>query len=432
MFHRLVTTPGPRFPVGRALVWSALAAAWLAIAAGCAHAQDVPQPLPSPADTVQTSGFAPDSVLRDIGDVLADILGRSKVRTEAELRPRKGLSIVALPSIGYNPAYGVYAGIGASAGGWLGDPLRTKISIFALNVTYSTEHQLTFQLKSDAWVEGNGWNFKGDWRYLDTSQPTYGLGPVDSQTGGAYPMKFKMWRLYETVYRHINGPFYAGLGYHLDQHVDVVDERAAGGEVTPYTVYSRGPGTTTTASGFSANVLYDSRDNAISARRGTYWNASLRALSKELGGNDSWQMLTSDLRIYPRLPGGSNKVLAIWSTLWMTFGHGPYLDLPAIGWDTYGKTGRGYVQGRIRAANQVYNEVEYRFPLTRDELFGGVVFVNATSSTGESGAFSPLDPAAGLGLRVKFIKRTRTNLTIDYAWGRSGSKGLYLGTQEMF
>jgi hypothetical protein len=116
----------------------------------------------------------------------------------------------------------------------------------------------------------------------------------------------------------------------------------------------------------------------------------------------------------------------------MTFGHPPYLDLPSVGWDTYGKTARGYVQGRIRAPDQVYNEVEYRFPLTRDELFGGVVFVNATSSTGESGSFQPLDPAAGLGLRVKFIKRTRTNLTIDYGWGRHSSKGLYLGTQEMF
>jgi outer membrane protein assembly factor BamA len=426
-------TPGTRLhTVCRALMFPLLAAAGLAIGAGAAHAQDVPQPLPSPADTVTGTGFAPDSVLRDIGDVLGQILGRSTVKTEAELRPRKGLSIVALPSIGYNPAYGGYVGVGASAGGWLGDPQRTKISIFAFNATYSTTHQITFQLKSDAWVEGNGWNFKGDWRYLDTSQPTYGLGPVESQTGGAYPMKFKMWRIYETVFRHINGPFYAGLGYHLDHHVDIVDERAEAGEITPYTLYSRGLIASTSSSGFSANVLYDTRDNAISARRGTYWNSSLRVLAKELGGDDSWQMLTSDLRIYPRIPGGGNKVLAIWSTLWMTFGHGPYLVLPAIGWDTYGKTGRGYVQGRIRAPNQIYNEAEYRFPLTHDELFGGVVFVNATASTTESGAFSPLDPAAGLGLRIKFIKRTRTNLTIDYGWGLRGSKGLYLGTQEMF
>jgi hypothetical protein len=281
-------------------------------------------------------------------------------------------------------------------------------------------------------VEGNQWNFKGDWRYLDTSQPTYGLGPIESQQGGAYPMDFKMWRLYETLYRHVQGPFYAGLGYHYDRHDEIRDERGEAGEITPYTIYSRGPLTRTTSSGLSANVLYDTRDNPISSRVGTYWNASMRVFPRELGSDDAWQVLTSDLRIYPRIPRMGNRVLAIWSTLWMTFGHPPYLDLPAIGWDTYGKTGRGYVQGRIRAQNQIYNEVEYRFPITRNELLGGVVFASATASTLESGAFAPLDPAGGLGLRVKFIKRTRTNLTIDYGWGLRGSKGLYLGTQEMF
>ena len=68
----------------------------------------------------------------------------------------------------------------------------------------------------------------------------------------------------------------------------------------------------------------------------------------------------------------------------------------------------------------------------RDELLGGVIFFNATASTLPSGAFGPMDPGYGVGLRLKFIKRTRTNLTLDYGWGNEGSKGLYLGTQELF
>src|SRR5436190_2001072 len=85
-----------------------------------------------------------------------------------------------------------------TAGGWLGEPSLTKVSVFALNFTYSTSHQLTLQLKSDAWVPGNTWNFKGDWRYLDLAQSTYGLGPTVDQAG-EYPMTFVMWRLYETA-----------------------------------------------------------------------------------------------------------------------------------------------------------------------------------------------------------------------------------------
>jgi hypothetical protein len=33
---------------------------------------------------------------------------------------------------------------------------------------------------------------------------------------------------------------------------------------------------------------------------------------------------------------------------------------------------------------------------------------------------------------VLFSKRTGTNLCIDYAWGRQGARGFYLGLQEAF
>jgi hypothetical protein len=389
-------------------------------------AENLPKPPLEPETSVSDS-LVPQ---RDIGDVLSDLLGKKKVQTEATIE-RPGLSIVALPSIGYNPAYGVYFGVGASAGGWLGDPQRTRVSVFALNATYSTSQQLSIQLKSDAWVPGNRWNFKGDFRYLDTSQPTYGLGPIDLQVG-KYPMNFVMWRFYETAYLRMAGDIYAGVGYHVNLHEEIDDERATAGEPTPYTLYSLGYPSRSVASGVSWNVLIDSRDSPIYATKGVMWNASIRMYSKSLGGDADWQELVSDFRAYPILPRGSGDVLAIWNTLWMTFGQAAYLDLPAIGWDTYGKSGRAYVQGRIRAPNQVYTEAEYRKTLTRDGLWGAVAFVNMTSSTGPSGSFGRIDPGAGLGLRLKFVKRTRTNLTIDYGWGREGSTGLYLGTQEVF
>ena len=415
-------------PIARAAAPLFLAASLVPI--HLAWAQDAPPALPQDSVSVGAEDV-PMSELRDIGDLLAAIFGSTRVQTEAELRPRPGLSIVALPSIGYNPAYGAYFGVGAAAGGWLGDPERTNVSMFALNATYSTNQQLTIQLRSDAWVEGNKWNFKGDWRYLDTNQDTYGLGPTTVQTG-RYPMDFTMWRFYEAVYRRVSGNVYVGLGYHLNVHEQVADERADAGEVTPYSIYEGGTPSQLVASGVSVNVLVDSRDSPIYTRRGIFWNASLRSYNKSVGSQEAWQELQSDLRFYPILPRGSRHVLAFWSTMWMTFGHAPYLDLPAIGWDTYGKSGRGYVQGRLRAQQQLYNEVEYRMVFTRNELFGGVVFLNATTGTLPSGALGPLDPGYGIGLRMKFVKRTRTNLTLDYGWGNENSSGLYLGTQELF
>ena len=87
----------------------------------------------------------------------------------------------------------------------------------------------------------------------------------------------------------------------------------------------------------------------------------------------------------------------------------------------------------IRPSDQVYIEFEYRFGLTRDGLFGGVVFVNGMSTTEpDTGIFSRLDHGIGFGLRIKFNKYTDTNLAIDYGWGQSNSDGLFLGMTEVF
>jgi len=364
-------------------------------------------------------------------DIARGILGREVHDEPIELRP--GLSFSFLPSVGYNPAYGTYAGMSIAIGGWLGDPKTTTISSGSAGATYSTSEQLSVQFKSDFFSPENKYDFKSDWRYLDTSQPTFGLGPIEAGTS-EYPMDFVMLRFFETAYRRIHdSSFYAGLGYHFNRYQDIVDERAEAGEVTPFVAYERGNVDKTTSSGFSANLLYESRDNPINATEGLYWNASLRVFDEGLGSDNNYQQLWSDLRVYPRFPKGGRNVLGIWSYMWLTFGHGPYLDLPAVGWDTYGRGGRGYVQGRIRGESQIYNEVEYRVPLTKDELLGAVGFVGFMVTTAEGGsAFSRADPSGGVGLRLKFNKRTATNLTADVGWGVDQPARLFLGMQEAF
>jgi hypothetical protein len=113
----------------------------------------------------------------------------------------------------------------------------------------------------------------------------------------------------------------------------------------------------------------------------------------------------------------------------------PYFDLPAIGMDTYGRSGRGYNEGRFRGERLMYGELEYRAALTRNGLLGMVAFVNTVTLSNtqtDEKLFDSFAPAGGIGLRLLFNKRSRTNLCIDYGWGRQGSKGLYLALQEAF
>jgi hypothetical protein len=180
-------------------------------------------------------------------------------------------------------------------------------------------------------------------------------------------------------------------------------------------------------------VLFDTRDNPINGHRGAFWNASMRSFFKDLGSDLDRQTLWSDFRGYMRVPGGKRNVLAIWNYLWFTFGDPAYLELPANGWDTYGRGARGYVQGRIRGPNQTYTEFEYRMPLTADGLWGWVAFMNMTSTTlPNGGKFGAPDFGAGVGMRLKFNKTTDTNLSADAGWGQDGSARLFLGLQEVF
>ena len=83
----------------------------------------------------------------------------------------------------------------------------------------------------------------------------------------------------------------------------------------------------------------------------------------------------------------------------------------------------GIYRGDSRSPNMIDQEVEYRFVVSRNGLFGGVVFANAeTFSQLMTGRYEVISPGAGLGIRIKLNKFSRTNIALDYAWGTQGSK----------
>jgi len=382
------------------------------------------------ATSAVESGGVPQ---RDLLDVFGQIFRHDRVEPGLTTEARPGLSLSILPSVGYNPSYGGFLGVSVAVGGWLGDPETTTLSSGSAGASYSSSGQISVQLKSDFFTPGNAWALKGDWRYLDTSQPTYGLGPA-TYAQSYVLMDFVLYRFYQTAYWRVpETDFFIGLGYHFDCWDQISEPDVAADTVTDYQRYSGGPVSRSTASGVSFNVLYDTRDNPINARQGTYWNVNLRAHLRELGSDHDWQSMSSDLRVYPPLPKGSRNTLAIWNTAWFAFGEAPYLNLPAIGWDTYGRGGRGYLQGRIRGQNQIYTEGEYRLALTRDGLLGAVGFLNLTATTiPDAGHFGRLDPGYGVGLRMKYNKRTSINLAVDLAYDRFGASHYFFGMQEVF
>jgi len=396
-----------------------------ALSCASAAAQDI-VPLESPASPS----------LIDVADLWR--IARHKDPPDAEA-VRK--FFVIAPSIGSKPSTGLNAGLAGNVAFFQGDTDTTHISSVSGGLKVSQKGQTLSGMKFAVFSDSNKWFVQGDNRLSLTSQNTYGLGS-DTGPEDSANVKYDLFRLYESVYRKVGEGLYVGAGFNFSaltnirpgsSSTDVFDDSA-------YLAYSSRNGFTAqgqTSAGPSVGLIFDTRDNAINAQRGWLASATYRTFFDGfLGGDSSWQELYVDVRTYRNLEADGRQRLAFWFLSDMVVGGtAPYLDLPTSAGDTYGRSARGYSEGRYRGEHLAYGEVEYRNTLTQNGLLGFVAFLNTTTiGSVDAGTrlFDTFAPGAGFGFRVLLNKRSRTNLCTDYGWGKDGSRGFYLSIQEAF
>ncbi len=346
-----------------------------------------------------------------------------------------------LPAVGYALQTGVTGIVAINISFFTSKKNRKEIrlSSFTINPAFSLEHQVMIPVQSNIWLNKNRINLLGDWRYYLYPTNTYGLGGQTSLANNNL-VRYSFVRAYEQVSKRLFPNFYVGLGYGLDWHFDISVAQTTG-LGTDFQTYNRNK-KRTVSSGPVLNLTYDSRDNTNNPHKGNYANVVFHSNLKTFGSNRNWQSLQIDLRKFIKLHRNDRHVLALWSYNWFTFGgKAPYFDLPSTGWDTYSNTGRGYIQGRLRGDNFIYLESEYRFTITKNGLFGGVVFANAESVSNYASTipnnfftaqYTTILPAAGLGIRLKINKVSKVNFALDYAWGVGGSHGFFFNLSEVF
>lgn len=404
---------------------------------------------------------------KDLGDVFRSIFAKNK---EKKPRVPKKFSFLILPNISSNPANGFLLGVGGNLAWYLGPRETTRISLIGFSAAVTSKQQFLSFVKSNVYTKENKFFLQGDWRYYHYKLPTYGLGtnsPPDTMdfqgnigwlgggtlgTDGSYPLYYDFFKFHQTVNRLIFDNFYAGIGYHLDYYWDIKDELlnittdSATRTLTPHYLYSKGYSFDTSdyvLSGFSINLMFDSRDNMINPYKGYYVNINYRINQTWLGSDQNSTTLWTEFRTYVGLSKKTERhLIAFW--LFGDFqitGKRPYLTLMASGEDQKARSGRGYIAGRFRGENMVYGEVEYRFPISQcSQVLGGVVFVNATTASNlareELGQdpihlFQYVMPSVGFGIRVMINKYTRLNLNLDFGIGIK-SNGFYFSGTETF
>lgn len=382
----------------------------------------------------------------------------SQEEQEYESNKIQDFKLVPLPAIAYNPANGWMFGVAPAATWYMGNPENTKLSNLVGNLLYTTKRQWIFSSRSNIFLDQNSLILIGDWRYFITSQPTFGLGsntPNEFEVNpnsslspsywGDQQMDFRLFRFYETVLKRISDTnFYLGFGYHLDIHSKIdnfLDVDMIPNYEFSHDAYNEALGFNLdryTLSGFTINGVYENRDNSVSPYEKNFALVSYKVNPTFLGSDQSSSTLLLDYRHYINLSEKRKRhLLALWAYgNFLVSGNLPYMNLPSLGWDMFGRTGRGYAQGRFRGENMLYSEAEYRFPLQKNSnLFGGTVFVNGNSFGSKFDSEKLLEHinlGYGVGLRVMINEENRTTISADYAFGRKGNSGFYLNINESF
>ncbi|SMO54462.1 BamA/TamA family outer membrane protein [Solitalea koreensis] len=370
----------------------------------------------------------------------------------------KNAFLLLFPVIGSNPATGFQIGA-AGQYAFKGKNTNSLYSTVVGNLTYTTKNQLLLQIKNNVYAKNNKVFLSGDWRLFIFSQSTYGLG-TNAPEGGVLdfqfglngsevntdslvqPMKYNQIRFYQTASFKLKNALFAGIGYHLDWYDKIEDQKldTANHIYTSHYVYSTFYGfdpKSYLVSGLSVNLLVDTRDNLLNPYKGYFASINYWINPKFLGNEKTSNLLSVEWRSYHSLSKTNPRhLISFW--LLGNFsppGEFPYLNLPALGYDQRGRSGRGYSQGRFRGTNMIYAETEYRFPISRcSGILGGILFANMTTADTPDKSvklFDYVQPGYGLGLRVMIDKRSRTNLQVDMGFGNE-SGALYLGAGETF
>lgn len=367
----------------------------------------------------------------DLPDWLGQVTGLHVPRP-AEPARRRRLDWNVLPFVVTNPLVGAGAGVAVVGTFRLAETPSTSWSSFVVSGLTTTNSQSSLNVRSDVQLPSNEWILVGDWAVSHFPNPEWGVGG-DTPDSNRTIVDRRQVKLHETFYRRLAGPLYAGLGYYLDDDYDIVDERAESGVATPFSAYGIGTRGRSLSSGFTASLLWDSRDNPISPWRGIYGLARYRWSPREFGTERTWQSLWLEGRVYLPLPRGPDTI-ALWAFAWTAFGPTPYLQLPAIGVDPEQRSGRGYIEARHVGRDLLGAEAEYRFAIW--EFVGGVVGANVHSASdrelieGEP-RFRVWHPAAVAGLRLTLDRRSLANVALDFA-ARPDGVAVYVNFNEAF
>lgn len=340
------------------------------------------------------------------------------------------ISPIAAP--GYTPELGGMIAVGGLTS-FKTNPNDKLIqrSSMPFTVAYTTTGAVVANAILTSYWFGDKLRINSDMWYKDMPDHYWGIGyanaynNVQSDSTTAYQRKW-WWFNPRFLYQFRENYF---VGLNVDYNYTQGSDPSAGVAADlVYQQYEDKP----LNSGFGLILRYDSRDIAVNAWKGLYFDLRATMYSTAFGGDNDYQIYLFDYRQFKTLTR-EGQVLA-WQ-IKGRFGVGdvPYGEMSMIGtpFDL-----RGYMWGRYRNRHMFYFMGEYRHTFLKTDgslskhgvvgwIASGTIFDKETIEANTNRWL----PNFGAGYR--FELQPRMNLRLDFGIGRESS-GIYFNFNEAF
>jgi hypothetical protein len=369
---------------------------------------------------------------KDVHDLLRDVLGKDPF-TAAEQGHRDSTKVYFsfLPSFASSGSDKGFVTSFMSAF-FLGNPKTTNLSTVYFTPYFTFSEQYVIPMRTYIWTNNNSFNLIGDYRFMKYPQIQYDIyNPNNSKEQSR--INYYQTRFYQTISKSVLPNLALGIGIQYDYYANIIEDKVFVEGPTSFQKYGDTANLDYYSIGPTLEVIFDNRRNTINPLKGNYLRISYRQNMIGSGDFQHWSSLTLDYRKYLPIQEKKERIIALWFLYWSVLQNKPnYLDLPSNGWDNYGKSGRGLYRNRYRSTGIMYFEAEYRSPITRNGLWSMVAFTNFTSPAQlfTQKYYSP-NVACGMGIRLKFDKRTGGKLGADIAFS-STYWTYYLTLNEFF
>ena len=339
------------------------------------------------------------------------VLAQNKDSVNVKENKNRKVTIMPVPSLGYEPETKTYVGAVALITLNLYQDSLTRTSNTSLEFTYSMRNQMILESDWSYFFREEKWFTRGLLHFSGYPDYYYGVGPdTEDDEGLLYESNRIM--IDVNLFRNIGRSYFTGLGlrYLSYQNLSYTDSN-------PYPELVN-----TLVFGIKGAFFKDTRNNLLNTTEGAYY---LLETDYNFSVSDYLRLIV-DLRRYLTISENYTFALRLYNSF--NFSTPGFFDYSLLGGD---KFVRGYFYGRYRDKNLSTFQSEFRMPLFWRFGFAAIGGLSTIYRDAPSFAYK-IWPNYGAGLRFLVDRQNNINLRFDYVLGAKGQNGFYVSFGESF